>query len=539
MSFTPHLRVALLFASAGAAFALGAVFIASGGSGGRRGQARLLGVLCLGICVWSLSSGMVAAIDGPKGKYLLMPMSAIFQQIVAFLVLLLSRSLWRSERRAIAWPTAALAAPLALLVPALASNALHRLLWEGYPSVSAGSGGILPIRGPLFFLVPLSSIAYAIASAALILATAFRSRGRDRFRLFVIAAALCAAFLLSLASPAGPLPAFGADASPAAFLALAAICAWFFRPEGNRLPMARDWVIDKMADPYLVMDSRGHILDANKAARGLLGIGESAMGKRPSLAEPWRSALSARAQDAAPRVVAMDGPPGRAGEKRWYELIRQSVDAGRVGARVVLIHDVTDIASKGLRLRDTIAKLDRRYGRAKASENRMRELAIRDGLTSLFNRRYLEDLLPEIVSDAVLASRSLSLAMLDMDHFKAVNDRYGHDAGDAVLKGFADFLSGAIRSTDVAARYGGEEFVIVFPQLGGESARRKVESLLAAFRGKPFRAGNTSFSMTFSAGIAELLPGRDSPESLLKRADEALYRAKGSGRNRAVLAGQA
>jgi diguanylate cyclase (GGDEF)-like protein len=540
MPYALYPNAALHFVIAGMALAFSLVALPIGRKEAKRGAVRLLGAFSLALGLWSLTAGIAAANLAAEGKFFWTPISFFFGQIAVFVFLCFSRSFTLPQRRIARAQVVLLAIPAALLLIALAANPLHRLLWTGYSAGSAGRIEIPLIRGPLFFCIPLINFAYSAASAILFLTAAFRSRGRFRLHCFSILAALCLAWLASFASLLEVPPLSGTDIAPLGFLILDAILVWLFYRGGfgEAFPIARDWVIDQMADPFIVLDSRNAILDANRAARGLLGIAEDGVGKRAALEEPWKSALDETSTGAQPRVVTVEEAAGGNAEKRWYELIRQGIDLGAGHGRVILIHDVTDIASQGRQLRETINKLDRRYGRAKANEKEMRELAIRDGLTSLFNRRYLEDILPEIVAGAGLASRKLSLAMIDMDHFKAVNDSYGHDAGDLVLKGFADFISGVIRSTDVAARFGGEEFVIVFPQLGGDAALRKIESLLAAFSEKSFRAGTKSFRMTFSAGIAELASGRDSAESLVKRADLAMYQAKGSGRNKAVLAGR-
>ncbi|MEZ5691012.1 MAG: PleD family two-component system response regulator [Rickettsiales bacterium] len=165
-------------------------------------------------------------------------------------------------------------------------------------------------------------------------------------------------------------------------------------------------------------------------------------------------------------------------------------------------------------------------------------MALTDGLTGLYNRHYLNTHLENMVRQASKNGKKLALMIMDMDHFKQVNDNYGHDAGDMVLKQLADIILNAARSTDLAARFGGEEFVVLMPETDENSAlgvasrmRETVEKTKFAIDGD----GNT-IDKTISIGIANLLETGDSSKGLLKRADEALYLAKNSGRNQVKVA---
>ena len=164
------------------------------------------------------------------------------------------------------------------------------------------------------------------------------------------------------------------------------------------------------------------------------------------------------------------------------------------------------------------------------------ELAVVDPLTGLHNRRYLETHLANMVDHAAGRGRACSLMLLDIDHFKAVNDTFGHSAGDDVLKGFAARVKRVIRTVDLMCRHGGEEFVIVMPDTPHVVALKIAERVRRAVEGEAFAIDNgaRSIAITVSVGLAER--GMDAnPENLLKRADKALYRSKNEGRNRVTL----
>jgi two-component system cell cycle response regulator len=164
------------------------------------------------------------------------------------------------------------------------------------------------------------------------------------------------------------------------------------------------------------------------------------------------------------------------------------------------------------------------------------EMAITDPLTGLYNRRYMESHLKTLVEEATQRGKALSLLITDIDYFKAVNDSHGHGAGDAVLKEFAARIRENIRGVDLACRLGGEEFVIVMPDTGLARAYHVAERLRAGIARQPFTldAMATVLDVTASVGVASLEGAGDSPEGLLSRADQALYRAKRDGRNRVI-----
>jgi two-component system cell cycle response regulator len=166
------------------------------------------------------------------------------------------------------------------------------------------------------------------------------------------------------------------------------------------------------------------------------------------------------------------------------------------------------------------------------------EAAITDGLTGLHNRRYMESHLQTLAEQAATRSKPLALMILDIDHFKSINDNHGHDCGDDVLREFAVRIRKSIRGIDLACRYGGEEFVIVMPETDMHVASMVAERLRRSIAGEPFAIdrGNKRIGVTISVGLATLEKKGEPIADVLKRADVALYRAKHDGRNRVVSA---
>ncbi len=164
------------------------------------------------------------------------------------------------------------------------------------------------------------------------------------------------------------------------------------------------------------------------------------------------------------------------------------------------------------------------------------EMAVTDGLTGLHNRRYLDSHLQTLFDRAVSRRRPLSVMITDLDRFKSINDTYGHDGGDDVLREFSRRLRKNVRGIDLACRFGGEEFVVVMPDTEAHIAEKVAERIRAEIEKTPFAIsrGGVAIPVTVSAGVSSLNRGVDTVAALMKRADVALYEAKKGGRNRVV-----
>lgn len=171
----------------------------------------------------------------------------------------------------------------------------------------------------------------------------------------------------------------------------------------------------------------------------------------------------------------------------------------------------------------------------RAKQQELREQAIRDPLSGLFNRRYLAESLPRELARARRDNLPLSVMMLDIDHFKRLNDTYGHPFGDQVICRLARLIHDGARSGDLPCRYGGEEFLLVLPNMTIESAAERAEQWRRAFQEISIAVGDKTVASTFSAGVVAFPTHGDTSETLIQAADSALYAAKNKGRNCVVV----
>ena len=167
--------------------------------------------------------------------------------------------------------------------------------------------------------------------------------------------------------------------------------------------------------------------------------------------------------------------------------------------------------------------------------NRAHQLSMRDPLTGLWNRRYLEETMSREVPRARRSNLPIGLITIDIDHFKALNDTFGHDAGDSVLAHMGELLRNATRGSDIACRFGGEEFGVIMPGASLEATRNKAEAIRSAFAAMDLEfEGQALGKLALSAGVSALEPGKQDWALALRLADKALYTAKQAGRNRVI-----
>lgn len=201
-----------------------------------------------------------------------------------------------------------------------------------------------------------------------------------------------------------------------------------------------------------------------------------------------------------------------------------------IAAAIAALNLVTEASYRRERekAREYAAVIERTNRELEEALERNRALALTDAMTALPNRRHAEPILTQKVAEGCRYGRPLSVAVIDVDHFKSVNDRHGHAVGDAVLTALGRVLSDVAREADVAARWGGEEFVVICPETSLEGALVLAERVRKQVEGHRFASG---LPITVSIGVAERRHD-DTAETLFERADAALYRAKRRGRNR-------
>jgi diguanylate cyclase len=227
---------------------------------------------------------------------------------------------------------------------------------------------------------------------------------------------------------------------------------------------------------------------------------------------------------------------------RHEERLQQQIDVPTLADLIAaLVGETTRMRTSAQSLQEEMGATSAEVGRLREQLEKAQGQALVDALTDLHNRRSFEQALAQMLASAAESSSPCSLLMVDIDHFKRVNDTYGHVFGDKVIRYVAQRISLSIKGRDVAARYGGEEFAILLPETTMQGASALAEQIrMSVARGKIHRAGATEpiAGVTISIGIAESVPV-DTLEGLIARADAALYKSKEAGRNRVTSAAAA
>jgi diguanylate cyclase (GGDEF)-like protein len=206
----------------------------------------------------------------------------------------------------------------------------------------------------------------------------------------------------------------------------------------------------------------------------------------------------------------------------------------RLNGRLMVFRDVTERKQVEKKLRQANERLQSQLIEIGTLQSKLRSQAIRDPLTNLFNRRYLDETLDRELARSAREGYPVCVIMMDIDHFKQVNDTYGHEAGDHILKVIANTLSTQNRRGDFACRYGGEEFVIVMPNISVHTACQRAEQLRTSLSSLNVQYGRFNLTTTLSIGIACYPSNGENRESILRAADRALYSAKKTGRNKVI-----
>jgi diguanylate cyclase (GGDEF)-like protein/PAS domain S-box-containing protein len=295
------------------------------------------------------------------------------------------------------------------------------------------------------------------------------------------------------------------------------------------IPIARSQIIESMGDGILVLNLHNRVVDFNPAMQAFLSRKPSGLLGKPAeeLLKEWMdkagAVLGGQKTNAELRISRS---PLRYVDLRITPLYDSQQ---RLNGRLMVFHDVTAHKSVEKELRYANERLQSQLIEIGTLQSKLRSQAIHDPLTDLFNRRYLDETLDRELARASREKYPLCVVMMDIDHFKLMNDTHGHEAGDLVLKALAKTLTSRNRRGDFACRFGGEEFVVVMPNITIDTAFRRAEELRKALNSLSVPFENYRLTITISMGIACYPANGEDRDSLLRAADRAMYAAKKAG----------
>lgn len=400
----------------------------------------------------------------------------------------------------------------------------------------------LIVKGGMWYRVQLLQSYLLIAvGVVLLFLHIFTFRENYKKRVLTVLAAIAVPVALNafyhISSQLFPSVFVHVDLAPITFTITAGLInkATFGLRLFDMTPIARHIVLDNLSEMVIVVDGDGLILDANRTALNWLEKkSKEVIGKNisdiftasPELAHQYQTSDVEKQNftfiDTKKRAINITVSP-------IYNQV------GSIEGRVIVANDITQRESMEKDLRKANKELKEKLKEIKILQAQLKEQAIRDPLTGLFNRRYLAEALDSEISRARRDNSPLSAVIMDVDHFKKFNDKYGHKCGDYVLQHLSNLLLKNTRRGDTVCRYGGEEFVIIMPKVTHDIAFSRAETWRKALENTTIHYDGKDLSVKFSAGVACFPFLVKSGEDLLKAADQALYQSKANGRNLVTL----
>jgi diguanylate cyclase (GGDEF)-like protein len=424
------------------------------------------------------------------------------------------------------------------LLPALnlalvASNHWHHLVWTGFAAVADRPHLVAYQHGPGYVWILGCIYLYVLTAAWLLWRSASKSSALHRRQAGTLLLGAAAPLLGSLVYSLDLTPV-GLNLTPMSFAltGLISLIALFRFQIFNLIPVARHTLVEHMEDGVLVLDRQNRLVDINPAARRMIGKDAS----RHALGRPITDILGDWPQVRAWLAPGSEPPEAPLHDPRnqhYFDVRITPLQDGRKRptGHILVLRDVSQNYIIHTQLRQTNRILQRKLTEIEELQTRLREQAIRDGLTGLFNRRYFEETLQWEMGRAEREGYGISIILMDIDFFKRVNDTFGHKMGDDVLRAFATLLRDHSRSNDIPCRYGGEEFVLALPGMSADTAFARAEQIRQAFPEMAKAAGVKNFTVTVSGGVGAFPDHAHSLDSLIQTVDKALYAAKNAGRN--------
>jgi diguanylate cyclase (GGDEF)-like protein len=505
-------------------------------------QARALALTLAGISGWTLACALILAPVPPGLRAVGFP--GIFVSVgatsIGFWALsrLLADPGWRLRPRLRAL---LLVEPIGMAVLSLVPVTADLVL--GRTDLTGPAGSVQLIGGPLFAVHAAYSYAFIASSLLRLLRLARTSSPLVRRQAVVLLISAVPPTVGNLVMTTSMRGEGVVDLTPLFFTVTGLVAGWAVLRAGllEVVPVARDQVVETMTDAVLVSDREGRLVDLNPAARRLL------QRVRPEVTDVLGTHFGALV---GPELLAAVLPGGRAAdgtydaghavvrmsEDLWLDVQTVQVGRGRRGGRLTVVRDVSTEQRREADLRRLNDQLAEHVATVERLQATLAEEAVRDPLTGLHNRRHLDRVLVDALAEAERSQEPVAVVAVDVDHFKAVNDRFGHAAGDDVLRAVADELRGAARAEDTVVRVGGEEFVLVLAGTDEPTATARAEELRTRCAARVHPVTGGVLTLTVSAGVAVVRSAAGGPDGVLALADRALYAAKAAGRDRVVLA---
>jgi len=492
------------------------------------------------IAVWAFFSGVEAGtadlstrIFWSKMEYL----GFVWASPLCFLFVLSFTNHWKWITK----PGLIIIAAISIVTLILAwTNEYHGLIWDAFLKGDPRLNTLIYSHGPWFYLYTFIQFCLFCLAVGVLIRDLKVQKSPYRQQTITILAALLIPAITGILYSFNISPIPGLDWMPLCSLFTGIIFAWsiYYYRLLDLVPIARHLLVEQMLDGMLVLDSQQRIIDINPSARKMIKGGDAI-----KIGDPLASVLPElcpTAEDMKRQSNTQILSLNETREDRRFVDVRMTLISGNksgTNCSLLILRDITKRKNIEDSLNKANQELEKRIHEIQILQTQLKEESIRDPLTRLYNRRYMEDALQREFAHATRDGYPVSIIMADIDHFKKVNDTYGHSAGDEVLVQLSQLFMANFRMEDIVCRFGGEEFLIVMPETSAETAFLRIDALRRLLETTKLNLTSVSLQITLSAGIAVYPLEGSTIEEVVHKADQAMYRAKSEGRNRVVAGG--
>jgi diguanylate cyclase (GGDEF)-like protein len=409
------------------------------------------------------------------------------------------------------------------------------------PASNEAGAGLIYQHGPLFYLAVTYNYLFMLFALGLVIRAVLVSHGLHRRHYLAFLALTTLPWLANGAYVLLGWTIFDFDPTPFSFVFTLAGFVWLVL--GLRLfdlmPVARNLLLEQLPDPVLVIDPDLRVIEANPQALSLCGSPmrhwQGCELKDWPLFGAKLAALIERKDPEETLSLELNGID-YCFEVNRHSLLRQKRNGSVPLGEMLYLRDISLRIRSERKLAEALEVSEERLRIITDLHHQLQKRSLRDPLTGLFNRSYLQEFFARELARAEREGLPLALALIDLDHFKQVNDRFGHLVGDDLLRAVAQFLQESLRSSDALFRFGGEEFLLIMPGATTRLARERLENICRALAATSLATRGGDQQITLSAGLVVWPELVGELEQLLAVADVALYEAKHGGRNRVCVA---
>lgn len=498
---------------------------------------NIFAAIMLSIAIWCFSDALEMLAISLETKILCSQISYLGRQFCPVLLLLLAIRLSNPSKRLPHSLNLLLFLPPVIFIILAWTNAWHGYIWANFIRIPDSNLYIYE-HGPVFWV--MMGWSYSVLGLATInlIAKSLKLHPVYRFQsvVLILAIILPLGFNIIYVTGWSPIPAVdfsGIGFFINAFVLYAVITRVKFL---DLEPVSRDYLMENLDIGILVLDQHGRILEFNPTLTTILNLSTP-----PVIGQNYRTYLPVSHLSLFQEYFESPPSPTNpelhalefsiSGKNLIFQLTYLRDPHDTVINRMLTLRDITTAKQAEQRLLELNRQLNDQLEQIQSLQNRLREEAVRDPLTGLFNRRYLEITLEHEFSRARRENLPISLIMVDIDHFKDLNDHSGHAAGDAILVSLGVILRQSVREGDIACRYGGEEFLLVLPGCYQSSAFKRAEEVRHLVELSQIEYGQDILGITLSCGVATFPQHGNCPLETIIAADKALYSAKAAGRN--------